>query len=107
MRTSLDIFKSKGVNKVIFGNIFLQDLKEYRQKQLAKTGMEGIFPLWMEPTKDLTEEFIVGGKIYRPIENPEKVCSLDNSHPPPRRKARGNWFCELSLKPVARNVSNG
>lgn len=169
MRTTLEMFKSKSVSKVIFGDIFLQDLKEYRQKQLATIEMEGIFPLWMESTKDLVDEFIqlgfkgitccvsdayldksmvgrfidnkfieslpsnvdpcgeygefhsftydgpifewpvkfsVGEKVYRQIEQPENVCSLDNNHPLPRRKARGHWYCDLVSKDVVAKVAN-
>jgi len=51
-------FKNKGVKYSIFGDIFLEDLKKYRDKQLAKIGMEGIYPLWQRNTKDLLLEFI-------------------------------------------------
>ena len=42
----------------IFGDIFLEDLKTYREKQLAKVRMQGIFPLWKRDTGELIHEFI-------------------------------------------------
>jgi len=40
------------------GDIFLEDLRQYRENQLAKMGFEGVFPLWKIPTQDLIQEFI-------------------------------------------------
>jgi len=54
-------FKNEGIDYSIFGDIFLEDLKVYREAQLAKVGMEGIFPLWKRPTADLVKEFIDKG----------------------------------------------
>ena len=50
--------KSQGVETVIFGDIFLEDLKDYREKQLAILGMKAYFPLWKKDTKLLVEDFI-------------------------------------------------
>ena len=46
-------FKAKGINKIIFGDIFLEDLKKYRDNNLTKIGMEGIYPLWKQDTKQM------------------------------------------------------
>ncbi len=46
-----------GITKSIFGDIFLEDLRLYREKQLATVGMQGIFPLWKRPSIELLEEF--------------------------------------------------
>ena len=46
-----------GITKSIFGDIFLEDLRLYRENQLATVGMQGIFPLWKRPSMELLEEF--------------------------------------------------
>jgi uncharacterized protein (TIGR00290 family) len=50
--------KSEGIDNVIFGDIFLEDLKLYRENNLAKVGMKGVFPIWKMDTKDLINDFI-------------------------------------------------
>jgi uncharacterized protein (TIGR00290 family) len=47
-----------GVSSVVFGDIFLEDVRKYREQILAKAGMKGIFPLWKRNTKDLARTFI-------------------------------------------------
>lgn len=42
----------------VFGDIFLEDLKVYRETQLAKAGMTAVFPLWKRDTSELIHEFI-------------------------------------------------
>ena len=58
MEETLLRFKSEGINHVIFGDIFLEDLRKYREDNLAKVGMKGVFPLWKQDTRKLLEEFI-------------------------------------------------
>ena len=58
METVLLKAKSEGINNVIFGDIFLEDLRQYRENNLAKVGMQGIFPLWKMDTKNLINDFI-------------------------------------------------
>jgi len=43
MEALLLAYKTKGVTKVIFGDIFLEDLREYREKNLAKVGLNALF----------------------------------------------------------------
>jgi uncharacterized protein (TIGR00290 family) len=50
--------KAEGVEYVIFGDIFLEDLKAYRDKNLEKVGMKGVYPLWKMDTKELAFDFI-------------------------------------------------
>ncbi len=50
--------KEEGIDTIAFGDIFLEDIREYREKMLRKLGMRGLFPLWMEDTHHLAEEFI-------------------------------------------------
>ena len=50
--------KAKGVEYVIFGDIFLEDLRAYRDNNLAKVGMKGVYPLWKMDTTQLAHDFI-------------------------------------------------
>lgn len=58
MEETLLKFKSEGMEHVIFGDIFLEDLRKYREGNLAKVEMKGVFPLWKQDTRKLLEEFL-------------------------------------------------
>lgn len=55
MKENLNELKSSGIHTAAFGDIFLEDLKEYREKQLEQVGMKGIFPLWEMNTTRLVK----------------------------------------------------
>ncbi len=61
MIETLNKFKAKGITHSIFGDIFLEDLRKYREDKLAEMQLEGVFPLWKIPTKDLIQEFLALG----------------------------------------------
>jgi uncharacterized protein (TIGR00290 family) len=52
---------SEGIQGVAFGDLFLEDVRTYREKQMAGTGLEPIFALWGLPTRALAEEMIAAG----------------------------------------------
>ncbi len=54
----LSRFKQKGVSSVVFGDIFLEDLKQYRENNLARLGMKGLFPIWMRDTSEMARTFL-------------------------------------------------
>jgi uncharacterized protein (TIGR00290 family) len=58
MTKTLTELKEQGITHSVFGDIFLEDLRKYREDQLAKMGFEGVFPIWKIPTHDLIQEFI-------------------------------------------------
>jgi uncharacterized protein (TIGR00290 family) len=58
MRGHLAHFKSEGITHSIFGDIFLEDLKNYRDARLAEVGLTGIYPLWKRDTRELIAEFL-------------------------------------------------
>lgn len=58
MEATLLKFKEEGIEYVIFGDIFLEDLRKYRENNLMKVGMTGVFPLWKQDTKKLLKEFL-------------------------------------------------
>lgn len=49
---------NKGVSAIVFGDIFLEDLKTYREKQLAPTGLKALFPLWKNDTTQQLQDFL-------------------------------------------------
>jgi uncharacterized protein (TIGR00290 family) len=53
--------RAEGVRHVIFGDLFLEDIRAYREKQLASCGMTPLFPLWGRDTRKLAEDMIAGG----------------------------------------------
>lgn len=57
----LDFLEKKGINHLAFGDIFLEDLRKYREENLAERGFQAIFPLWKIDTKILANEFIEKG----------------------------------------------
>jgi len=61
MQASLTRFKQDGVLAAVFGDIFLEDVRKYREDNLAKIGMRAIFPLWKRDTKTLARSFVALG----------------------------------------------
>ena len=61
MRDVLGHFKTAGVGSVAFGDIFLEDLKRYREENLAKIGMKAVFPVWKRDSLELANAFIGTG----------------------------------------------
>ncbi|AHM59050.1 PP-loop superfamily ATP-utilizing enzyme [Flammeovirgaceae bacterium 311] len=58
MSETMEGLKSEGFTHSIFGDIFLEDLKKYREEQLAQKGFSAYFPLWKRDTTDLLHEFL-------------------------------------------------
>jgi uncharacterized protein (TIGR00290 family) len=56
-----EAFKQEGIHEVVYGDLFLEDLRLYREKQLQEFGLKAIFPLWKRDTSQLIEEFIALG----------------------------------------------
>ena len=53
--------KRAGVSHVVFGDLFLEDIRAYRESRLAEIGITPVFPLWHRPTAALAREMIDGG----------------------------------------------
>lgn len=51
-------FKNEGINEVVFGDIFLEDVKKYRDELLDELDMKGIYPIWKEDSGVLSRKFI-------------------------------------------------
>jgi uncharacterized protein (TIGR00290 family) len=52
---------AEGITAVAFGDLFLQDIREYRERQLQGTGLEPLFPVWDIPTAKLARDMIAAG----------------------------------------------
>ena len=81
----LNQYSAGGVSAVVFGDIFLEDLRRRREEKLALVGMKGIFPLWGENTAALARRFIrLGFKAKLVCIDPDKLevdfagCEIDN-----------------------------
>ncbi len=76
MKKAMLEYKDNDVLTVAFGDVFLQDLREYRQRNLAKVGMEAIFPIWRRDTTEIVRTFIgLGFKAYLTCVDSEKLGS--------------------------------
>jgi uncharacterized protein (TIGR00290 family) len=71
MREILTKYKEDGISKVSFGDIFLEDIKKYRETKMAERGMSCIFPIWGRDTKQLAHEIIKLG--FKGI-----ICTVDS-----------------------------
>ena len=58
MREVLQKYLTFGISSVVFGDIFLEDLRKYREDNLSKIGMKAVFPIWKRDTAELAHEFI-------------------------------------------------
>ncbi len=58
MDEALQLLHKDGFTHCGFGDIFLEDLKTYREQQLLPFGIQGIFPIWQQDTKLLLQEFL-------------------------------------------------
>ena len=58
MKEVLLKYQGDGVSGVVFGDIFLEDLREHRENNLSTIGMKGIFPIWRRSTETLSRSFV-------------------------------------------------
>ncbi len=71
MLAAFDRERGKGIEAIAFGDIYLEDLRDYRDRLLARAGLRGVYPLWKRDTCELLREFIASG--WRAI----VVCTYD------------------------------
>ena len=58
MKQALNEHLARGVQRVAFGDIFLEDLRVYREQNLAQIGMEALFPIWKRDSRELARDFL-------------------------------------------------
>jgi len=61
MGQTLERYRQAGVATVVFGDIFLEDVRKYREDILAPLNMQGVFPIWKRDTKELAHSFTALG----------------------------------------------
>ncbi len=75
MMRALMSLKEEGVGEVVFGDIFLEDVRRYREENLARAGFKGVFPLWGRDTWELAREFLKLG--FKAL-----ICCVDTQQAP-------------------------
>lgn len=95
MQHALETARQKGVEDIVFGDLFLQDIRAYREQLLARSGMRGIFPLWQRETAALAREMIAGGLCAY-------LVSIDAQRLP--RELAGRAFDESLLRDLPHDV---
>jgi len=74
MARSMEEAKRQGITHMAFGDLFLEDVRQYRERQLAPTGIEPLFPLWKRPTAQLADQMIAAGLVAQvTCVDPKKV----------------------------------
>ena len=70
MAEAIAAARASGVTHMVFGDLFLEDVRAYRERQLSGTGIAPVFPLWGRPTRELADDMIdAGTEAY--------VCTVD------------------------------
>lgn len=66
--------RAEGVRHMIFGDLFLEDIRAYREKNLSSCGMAAVFPLWLKDTRALAAEMLAAGlSAYLTCVDPRKL----------------------------------
>ena len=74
MRSAIESAVNNGATHIAFGDLFLEDIRDYRIRQLEGSGLEPIFPIWHEPTDSLARRMIDAGlEAYLTCVDPETL----------------------------------
>ncbi len=95
MAEAMAAARQRGITSIIFGDLFLEDIRAYREEKLHGTGITPLFPLWRQPTDQLAREMIAGGLKAR-------VVTLDPKKLP--RELAGHSFDEDLLASLPAGV---
>jgi uncharacterized protein (TIGR00290 family) len=76
MARAIERARAEGITYIIFGDLFLEDIRKYREEKLAGSGIEPLFPLWGLDTRQLAREMVQGGlRAYLTCIDPKKLDS--------------------------------
>jgi uncharacterized protein (TIGR00290 family) len=76
MKEVIDTAQNEGITHMAFGDLFLEDVRQYREEMLRDTGIEPLFPLWQRPTVQLARTIIESGhKAIVTCVDPRKLAS--------------------------------
>jgi len=95
MTKAIETAKAENVTHMIFGDLFLEDVRQYREEKLAGTGITPIFPLWGINTRELAESMIQGGAKA-------VITCIDPAKTP--RELAGKYFDNEFLKHLPHDV---
>jgi uncharacterized protein (TIGR00290 family) len=95
MAGACERIKAQGVRHIVFGDLFLEDIRAYRIERLAAAGMEAVFPLWKRDTYTLAREMIASGLVAH-------IACLDPRKLP--RTFAGRPFDEALLRDLPASV---
>ena len=74
MSSAMERARAEGVFHIVFGDLFLEDIRAYREKHLAACGMKAVFPLWWKDTRLLAREMLESGlSAYITCVDPTKL----------------------------------
>jgi uncharacterized protein (TIGR00290 family) len=74
MKDFVDVSRNRGISCMAFGDLFLEDIRAYREEKLKDTGIAPIFPLWQIPTGRLARQMISEGiRAYLTCVDPKKL----------------------------------
>jgi len=88
MSAAMDAARQQDVSRIIFGDLFLEDIRAYREASLAGTGMTPVFPLWRRPTAELAREILACG--IRAV-----ITCVDPAQAP--KAIAGRWYDQALL----------
>lgn len=77
MKEALSQYRSRGVEEVVFGDLFLEDIRDYRDRLLAQLGMRAVYPIWQRDTSQFIREFLDEG--FKAIVTSVDSTKLDSS----------------------------
>jgi uncharacterized protein (TIGR00290 family) len=95
MATALDQARHAGVEAMVFGDLFLEDIRRDRESSLAGTGIAPVFPLWHRPTVEVARDLLALG--FRAL-----VVCVDVARTP--REIAGRWFDDALLEELPAEV---
>jgi uncharacterized protein (TIGR00290 family) len=74
MAAAMERARGEGVTHIVFGDLFLEDIRAYREQQLARCGMTPVFPLWGLDTNELARQMVAGGlEAWLACVDPRKI----------------------------------
>jgi uncharacterized protein (TIGR00290 family) len=95
MSAAMDAARQQDVSQIIFGDLFLADIRAYREASLTGTGMTPVFPLWHRPTTELAHEILASG--IRAV-----ITCVDPSQAP--KAIAGRWYDQTLLRTLPEGV---
>ena len=95
MGAAVEAARAEGIERVVFGDLFLEDVRAYRERMLDGSGIAPVFPLWGRPTPELAAEMVASGLEAR-------IVCLDPRKLPP--SFAGRAFDEALLSELPGDV---